>query len=131
MLKTNIKLIFVYLFLSNLVLAGCGKCQINNKKDATKKTSALVISVPSNGEIQGFVIASCNKCNLGKSTDKKCSIGISVNDKVYAVEGDSHNEKESHKQDGICNAVRVAYVSGKIKGNKFQAKDFTLINSPN
>ena len=131
MLKTNIKLIIVSLFLSNLVLAGCGKCQINNKKETTKKTSALVTIVPPNGEIQGFVIASCNKCNLGKSTDKKCSMGISVNDKVYAVEGDSHNEKESHKQDGICNAVRVAYVSGKIKGNKFQAKDFTLINSPN
>ena len=87
--------------------------------------------MPSNGEIQGFVIASCNKCNLGKSTDKKCSMGIRVNDKVYVVEGDSHNKKESHKQDGICNALRVAYVSGKIKGNKFQANDFALINSPN
>ena len=47
MLKTNIKLIIVSLFLSNLVLAGCGKCQINNKKDETKKSSALVTSVPS------------------------------------------------------------------------------------
>ena len=131
MLKTNIKLFIVSLLLSNIVIAGCGKCQINNKKDVTKKTSALVTSVPSNGEIQGFVIASCNKCNLGKSTDKKCSMGIRVNDKVYAVEGDSHNKKESHKRDGICNALRVAYVSGKIKGNKFQANDFALINSPN
>ena len=131
MLNTIIKLFIISLLLSNLVIAGCGKCQINNKNDATKKTSALVTSVPSNGEIQGFVIASCNKCNLGKNTDKKCSMGIRVNDKVYAVEGDSHNKKESHKQDGICNALRVAYVSGKIKGNKFQANDFALINSPN
>ena len=131
MLKTNIKLFIISLLLSNLVIAGCGKCQINNKNDATKKTSALVTIVPPNGEIQGFVIASCNKCNLGKSTDKKCSMGIRVNDKVYAVEGDSHNKKESHKEDGICNALRVAYVSGKIKGNKFQANDFALINSPN
>ena len=130
MLKTNIKLFIVTLLLSNLAIAGCGKCQINNKKDETKKSSALVTSVPSNGEIQGFVIASCNKCNLGKGTDKKCSMGIKVNDIVYSVEGDSHNKKESHKQDGICNALRVAYVSGKIKGDKFQANDFLLINSP-
>ena len=131
MFNTNIKLIIVFLLASNLALAGCGKCQINNKKEATKKTSALVTSVSSNDEIQGFVIASCNKCNLGKSTDKKCSMGIRVNDKVYAVEGISFNKKENHKQDGICNALRVAYVSGKIKGNKFQANDFALINSPN
>ncbi len=131
MLNTNIKLIVVFLFLSNLMLAGCGKCQINNKKVATKKTSAFVSSVPSNGKIQGFVIASCNKCNLGKISDKKCSMGIRVKDKVYAVEGHSHNKKEAHNQDGICNTLRVAYVSGQIKGEKFKSSDFVLINSPN
>ena len=131
MLKTNIKLIIGFLFLSNLVLAGCGKCQINNKKDATKKTSALVTAVPESGAIEGFVISSCGKCNFDYKKRRGCSLTIKIEDTIYPVEGTKiHDYGDPHSGDGFCNSVRVAYVSGEIKKNVFHADSFTLIESP-
>ena len=53
-------------------------------------------------------------------------------DKVYPVEGNSiHDHGDPHGNEGFCFAVRVAYVSGKIKKGKFYSDSFTLIESPN
>ena len=115
----------------NILNAGCGACQINNKVKPSEESSAFITESSYNGQINGFVIASCNKCNLGKSGNKKCSMGIKLNNKAYDVKGYEHSHDNAHNHDGICNALRIAHVSGKIKGNRFIADSFQLIDSPN
>ena len=110
--------------------AGCGGCQIKNDIDVTKKSSAFITSLPYNKKVEGFVMASCNKCNLSKSKDKKCSMGIKIGDKVYSLKNDKHDHNAAHNSDGICNAMRIAYVEGVVKSNEIDAKYFQLIESP-
>ena len=113
-----------FIFLSNLLMAGCGGCQPQIETDKNSKSSSFISSVPINGKLEGFVVASCNKCNLGKKTDKKCSMGIKVNQMVYEVKNYNHDHSEAHNHDGICNALRIAHVSGKIQGYDFIADTF-------
>jgi hypothetical protein len=115
----------------NLSFAGCGGCQINNLVEESKKTSAFIQDIPSGGKIEGFVIASCSKCNLGKSQNKKCSMGIQIGNKAYNVSGDKTDPESAHNTDGICNALRIAYVTGKISNEMFYVDNFVLIESPN
>jgi len=114
----------------NFVFSGCGSCNINNKVEANTKSSAFIEYVPSDGFIEGFVIASCNKCNLGQKKDRRCSMGIEINEKVYSVKGHHDDHSSAHDSDGICNAIRVAYVSGNIKKDKFHSDYFSLMRSP-
>ena len=128
----NILLIATVLFLfPSPSLGGCGGCQTQEPHPSTKKTSALITSAPKSGEIEGFAIASCGMCNFNYRGSRGCSLTIKVGDKVYPVEGTSmHSHGDPHTPDGMCNAVRVAYVSGKIKNKRFYSDSFTLIESP-
>tara|TARA_Y100001935_G_C17248984_1_gene479918 strand:+ start:273 stop:665 length:393 start_codon:yes stop_codon:yes gene_type:complete len=130
-MKSLITLSVAILALASNLEAGCGGCQIKNNVNETRKLSNFVNQVPKNGKIEGFVVSSCNKCNLGKKNDKKCSVGIMVNEKSYVVKGYQESHEESHNVDGICNAFRIAYVSGNLKKDIFYADSFTMINAPN
>ena len=110
--------------------AGCGGCQIKNNSKNDFKTSAVITSVPSNNKIEGFVLASCNKCNLGKKQDIKCSLGIEISDKIYAINNYEHDHKEAHNYDGICNSIRVAYIEGRVVNSVINADYFKLIKAP-
>ncbi len=84
-------IIFISLFIINVLHAGCGSCPGDNKnimKAKTKqvKNNTLVMSVPKNGEINGLVITSCGMCNLG-TKDKGCSLSIKIGEKIYSVKG--------------------------------------------
>ena len=120
-----------FIFLSNLLMAGCGGCQPQIETDKNFKSSSFISSVPINGKLEGFVVASCNKCNLGKKTDKKCSMGIKVGDKVLRINDKNHNHKAAHAPDGMCNSLRVAYVEGQVMMNYLDAKQFELVEAPN
>ena len=125
---------FLCLFLmsnTSILIAGCGGCQINNTQTEKETSSTFIDNLPSNNKIDGFVIASCNKCNLGKINDRKCSMGIKIDNKVYSVYGYKEDHKSAHESDGICNALRVAYVSGKVSYNTFYPDTFKLVNKPN
>ena len=129
--KYHIYLFILFFIFSNPVYSGCGGCQINNNmNNINKKSNALIMDIPRNGEIEGFAIASCNKCNLGSYEDLKCSMGIKIKDSNYPVYGYHHNHSNSHDTDGICNALRIAYISGNINNNKFYSNSFVLIDSP-
>ena len=118
------------MFIINIVYSGCGGCQINNKVKPTFESSAFVNQKPKSGKIDGFVVASCNKCNFGNFKNKKCSMAISIDKNVYEVKGHTHDHRKAHNDDGICNALRIAHVSGNIKGNNFIAERFTLMDRP-
>ena len=75
-----IRLLIASLIAINFSFSACGSCDINNKVEVNKKSSSFIEYVPSDGLIEGFVIASCNKCNLGQKKDRRCSMGIKIND---------------------------------------------------
>ena len=123
-------ILVVTLSSSSILNAGCGGCQINNEANPKNESSAFVTTVPYGGKIDGFVVASCNKCNLGKYGEKKCSMGIKLNGIVYNVKNYSHDHSKAHNHDGICNAIRIAHVTGSIQGYDFYADNFQLIDRP-
>ncbi|MEE2858114.1 MAG: DUF6370 family protein [Candidatus Neomarinimicrobiota bacterium] len=134
MQKKFFMIILISLFIINILYAGCGACPGDNKnrsKIETKqvKNNTLVMSVPKNGEINGLVITSCGMCNFG-TKDKGCSLSIKIGEKNYSVKGSGmHDHGDAHGADGLCSAVRVAWVSGKIKKNIFNADSFVLVGN--
>ena len=133
--KLNIMLSFL-LFVNINLQAGCGSClgDVNNTRNTHEKKTkdnTLVMSVPDNGKITGLVIASCGMCNLG-TKDKGCSLSIKIGEKTYPVKGTSiHDHGDAHAVDGFCSAVRVAWASGKIEKNIFNADSFVLVGNSN
>ena len=134
------KNILTYLFTIgislNFIFPSCGSESCGSHEAATKepikgKSSALVTSIPESGDIEGFVITSCGTCGFGFRGVKGCSLTMKIGDKVYPVEGTSiRKHGDPHSKEGFCNAVRIAYVSGKMKKNTFYSDSFTLIESP-
>ena len=121
----------ILIFISSFVFASCGSCEVQVKSVVLKKTNSLVITIPESGNIEGFAIASCGMCNFGYKESKGCSLTIKIGDTVYPVEGTSiHKHGDPHSEEGMCSAIRVAYVSGKVNNNKFYSNSFTLIESP-
>ena len=129
--KKNILLFSLVLILvSNFSFASCGGCQVQ-AKPTVKKSNSLVTTIPESGKIEGFAIASCGMCNFAYKGSRGCSLTIKVGDTVYPVEGNSiHEHGDPHSKEGMCSTIRVAYVSGKVKKNKFYSDSFTLIESP-
>ena len=130
-LTKSLQYMVVTSFTLNLIFAGCGSCGPPSNIQVPEKSSAFITSVPKSGKIEGFVISSCGICNFEYKKKRGCSLTIKIGDKVYPVEGSAiHEHGDPHSTEGFCNAVRVAYVSGNVKKNKFYSNSFTLINSP-
>ena len=116
---------------SSFVFASCGSCQVQAKPNVLKTSNSLVTTIPESGNIEGFAIAACGMCNFGYKESRGCSLTIKIGDTVYPVEGTSiHKHGDPHSEEGMCSAIRVAYISGKVKNNKFYSDFFTLIESP-
>ena len=129
-MKNILSLSLILISVSNFIFAGCGSCQVHTKP-ILKKANSLVSTIPKSGDIQGFAIASCGMCNFAYKGSKGCSLTIKIGDTVYPVEGNSiHEHGDPHSEEGMCSAIRVAYVSGKVKKDKFYSDSFTLIESP-
>ena len=123
--------LMILIFISNFAFASCGSCEVQAKPVILKKTNSLVTTIPESGNIEGFAITSCGMCNFGYKGSKGCSLTIKIGDIIYPVEGTSlHKHGDPHSEEGMCSVIRVAYVSGKVKNNKFYSNFFTLIESP-
>ena len=115
---------------SSFVFAGCGGCQVQ-AKPTVKKSNSLVTTIPESGDIEGFAIASCGMCNFDYKEIRGCSLTIKIGETVYPVQGNTiHEHGDPHSEEGMCNVIRVAYVSGKKKDDKFYSDSFTLVESP-
>lgn len=79
-------------------------------------------------EIKNKVVeASCGQCQFKVKEPRGCDLAIRMNGKVYFVDGtnlDAHGD--AHEEDGFCNAIRQATVSGTIQGNRIRVTQFTL-----
>ena len=123
--------LLISIFISNFIFASCGSCQVQAEPVVSKKSNLLVTTIPTSGKIEGFAIASCGMCNFDYKEIRGCSLTIKIGDTIYPVKGTNiHKHGDPHSEEGMCSAIRVAYVSGKVKDNKFYSDSFTLIESP-
>ena len=75
------------------------------------------------------VEAACGQCQFKMQGKKGCDLAVRIKGKSYFVEGthiDDHGD--AHSEEGFCNAVRKAEVTGTIKGDKFVATSFKLLS---
>ncbi|UUF16284.1 MULTISPECIES: DUF6370 family protein [Flavobacterium] len=89
---------------------------------ATQAQSKKVIDKPT------IVEASCGECQFGMK-GKSCDLAVRIDGKTYFVDGTTiHDHGDAHAEDGFCNAIRKASVTGTIEKNRFKATSFTLVN---
>ncbi len=73
------------------------------------------------------VEASCGQCKLGLE-GSGCDLAVRIDGKAYYVDGtkiDDHGD--AHGDDGFCNAIRSAKVSGKVEKGRFVVESFELL----
>lgn len=74
-----------------------------------------------------IVEASCGECKFGMKGES-CDLAVRIDGKSYFVDGTTiHDHGDAHSDQGFCNAIRKASVTGEIKGNRFVATSFKLI----
>lgn len=74
------------------------------------------------------VDASCGQCKFGMKGKKGCDLAVKIDNQTYFVEGANMEQfGDAHGNDGMCNTVRKAEVSGEIKGDKFIASSFKML----
>lgn len=75
-----------------------------------------------------IVEASCGQCKFGMKDKKGCDLAVRINGTPYFVTGTSlDNHGDAHADDGFCNAIRKAKVSGKVVDKNFVATSFVLL----
>jgi len=129
-MKNIAYLILTSLFSINLVFAGCGSCNVSKNKVAIPSEKNFVNTIAENGTVSGLVLASCGMCNFSMKSQKDCNLAIQIGEKSYLVQGVKMSELgDPHAKDGMCNAVRVANVTGNVNNDVFLADSFEFQNN--
>ncbi len=88
-------------------------------------------SAPATGKIEKptVVTAGCGQCLLGLKGEKKgCDLAVQIDGKSYFVDGFKMADfGDAHADDGMCNAVRQAKITGEIANGRFAASSFELL----
>jgi hypothetical protein len=70
----------------------------------------------------------CGKCQF-KLPGSGCDLAIRVDGKAYFVDGSSIDDHgDAHAEDGLCNAIRKAKVSGTLRDGRFKAEKIEVVN---
>lgn len=85
------------------------------------------VSTTSPSDSLKIVEAACGEC-MFKMKGDDCDLAVRLDGKAYFVDGskiDDHGD--AHADNGFCNRVRKASVSGKIIDGRFVATSFKLL----
>ena len=68
----------------------------------------------------------CGEC-MFKMEGKGCDLAVKIDGKPYFVDGRKIDDfGDAHADDGFCNAIRKATVTGEIVDGRFKAKSIQL-----
>lgn len=83
---------------------------------------------PENVEFTDRIVElSCGQCKLGLE-GKGCDLAVRIEGKSYFVDGsgiDDHGD--AHADDGLCNCIRKAKVTGQIQDGRFVATSIKIL----
>ena len=83
------------------------------------------------GKVEKPVVvdAGCGQCLLGLKGEKKgCDLAVRIDGKSYFVDGFKMDDLgDAHANDGMCNAIHQAKVTGEIANGRFVASSFKLL----
>jgi hypothetical protein len=69
----------------------------------------------------------CGECQF-KMKGKSCDLAVRIDGKSYFVDGKTVDDfGDAHADNGFCNAIGKAEVTGEIVDNRFKAKTITLL----
>ncbi len=94
---------------------------------ANTTNAQVLVSTPATTDTILNVETACGQCKF-KLKGEGCSLAVRINGKAYFVDGtkiDDHGD--AHAEDGFCNKIRKATVSGSIINNRFVATSFKLL----
>jgi len=78
---------------------------------------------------QKLVEIACGECML-KMPGKGCDLAIRIDGTPYFVDGRKIDDfGDAHADDGFCNAIRKATVTGEIVNGRFKAKSIQLVET--
>lgn len=78
-------------------------------------------------EMNQIVEISCGICQFDMTGDK-CDLAARIDDKTYYIEGSSFEDHgDEHADDGFCNAVRQAQITGQIKHGILMVSSIELL----
>lgn len=110
----------------------------NNMKKLTLLTLFVAFTFASNAQKTPVKITkvekknaeiSCGEC-MFKMEGKGCNLAVKIDGVGYFVDGRKIDDfGDAHAEDGFCNAVRKAVVSGEIVDGRFKATSMQLIES--
>ena len=106
----------LFLFLSICFSAVCVNAQ-NNKTVHAQSVADTFFTVET----------ACGQCKFNLK-GKSCDLAVRIKDKSYFVDGtkiDDHGD--AHADDGFCNKIRKAKVSGSVVNGRFVATSFKLL----
>lgn len=100
---------------SLILVAGCG-----SKGVADHETGKL--------RKPTIVEAACGQCLLDLKGKKGCDLAVRLDGQSYFVDGFTMKQLgDAHANDGMCNAIRQAKVTGEIVNGRFVASSFDLL----
>ena len=110
---------------SLFVYAGCKpESSVESAKLAAAAPASLT---PTIQLVDREVEASCGECQF-KMEGKSCDLAIRVDGKSYFVDGSSIDDHgDAHGDDGMCQCVRKAKVSGTIENGRFTSTKFEVM----
>ncbi len=107
-----------------------GGCQNEVAKSGDKATPSVVekaAPVSTTTFVNQVVEASCGQCQFGME-GKGCDLAVKINGKTWYVDGTSlDGHGDAHGDDGMCNCIRQATVTGEIKDGRFVSTAFELL----
>ncbi len=75
------------------------------------------------------VEVACGEC-MFKMDGKGCDLAVKIDGKPYFVDGRKIDDfGDAHADDGFCNAIRKATVTGEIVNGRFKAKSIQLVET--
>ncbi len=74
-----------------------------------------------------IVEASCGQCQFGMQ-GSGCDLAVRIDGNCYYVDGTSIDDHgDAHGDEGFCNCIRNASVTGEIRDGRFMATGFSVL----
>lgn len=104
----------LYLLISIIICIGCKVKEMDEATDPSK-TSQIVDTA-------------CGQCQFDMDGKFGCDLAVKIDSAYYFVAGTGINEHgDAHADDGFCETIRKAEVTGEVTNGIFQVESFKLI----